>query len=154
MIGEDMTDARLRIISLGLSIIGALDSTYLSWVKVTHREAFCGGSGECATVANSSYSEIFGIPIAFLGLAAYLAIIALHLLEPVSDFWKHNVPLLIFGMTLAGTIYSAYLTFLEIWVIYAICPYCVVSAIVMTALLVVALIRVWRGQTEFNPIGT
>jgi uncharacterized membrane protein len=149
-----MTDARYRMISIVLSLIGALDSAYLTWVKITHQEAFCGGSGECATVANSPYSEIFGIPIAILGLGAYLVIIGLHILESRSKLWLQNAPLLIFGMTLAGTIYSAYLTYLEIWVIYAICPYCVLSAVVMTLLMIIALIRFWRGQSEFNPIGT
>lgn len=149
-----MTDARLRLTSIVLSLIGALDSAYLSWVKVSHQEAFCGGSGECATVANSPYSEIFGIPIAFLGLAAYLVIVGLHIFERRAEFWAQNAPLLIFGITLAGTIYSAYLTYLEIWVIYAICPYCVISAVIMALLMIIALIRFWRGQTDFNPIGT
>jgi len=102
---------------------------------------YCGGSGECETVANSPYAEIAGIPIAFIGLAGYVGILACVYLEARSSFWQQNSPLIIFGMTLAGTLYSAYLTYVEIAVIHAICPYCVVSAILMTLLFVIAIIR-------------
>jgi uncharacterized membrane protein len=138
-------DRKLRLTAYILAGIGLLDSLYLTWVEATHSEAFCGGSGDCATVANSPYSEIAGIPIALLGMGAYLLIIALLYLETRGGFWKSYSPLIIFGLSLAGVIYSAYLTFLEIWVIKAICPYCVVSAIVMLLLLVISIVRLVRG---------
>jgi uncharacterized membrane protein len=143
-----MNNLRLRIISVILAVIGLIDSIYLSWEKIFHVEVFCGGSGECQTVANSPYSEIAGIPIAFLGVGVYIVIIALLYLEGRGTFWQQNSPLIIFGLTLAGTIYSIYLTYLEIAVIYAICPYCVISAIVMTLLFIVAIIRLFRDSAE------
>jgi len=145
-------DKRLRLLSYILAGIGLIDSIYLSWVDLTHTQAFCGGSGDCQTVANSPYSEIAGIPIAFLGIGGYLAIIALLFLETRSQFWSQNSPLIIFGITLAGTLYSAYLTYLELAVIHAICPYCVVSAIMMTLLLIIAIVRLMNQDTETNPI--
>jgi uncharacterized membrane protein len=143
-----MNNLRLRIISVILAVIGLIDSIYLSWEKIFHVEVFCGGSGDCQTVANSPYSEISGIPIAFLGVGVYIVIIALLYLEGRGTFWQQNSPLIIFGLTLTGTIYSIYLTYLEIAVIYAICPYCVISAVVMTLLFIVAIIRLFRDSAE------
>lgn len=143
-----MKDQTLRIISFILAVVGVIDSAYLSWVKIIHAEVYCGGSGNCQTVANSPYSEVAGIPIAIFGLAAYLLIIGLLFLEGRGKFWQQNSPLIIFGVTLAGTIYSIYLTYIEVAVIYAICPYCVVSAIVMALLLIVAIIRLVRENPE------
>ena len=143
-----MNNQRLRIISVILSVIGLIDSIYLSWEKIFHINIFCGGSGDCQTVAKSPYSGIAGIPIAFLGVGVYLVILALLYLEGRGTFWRQNSPLIIFGITLAGTIYSIYLTYLEIAVIYAICPYCVISAVVMTLLFIVAIIRLIRDSSE------
>jgi len=141
-------DKNLRLISYILATIGLIDSAYLTWVKISHTEVFCGTSGECQTVSNSSYAEIARIPIALLGMGAYLVLIILLYLEQQQGFWSANVPLIIFGITLAGTLYSAYLTYIEVAVLYAICPYCVLSAIVMVLLLIVAIIRLVRGSPE------
>jgi uncharacterized membrane protein len=140
--------------SYALAAIGVIDSAYLTWVKITHTEVFCGTSGECQTVANSAYAEIAGIPIALFGMGAYLAIIVLIYLENRQGFWSHNSTLMIFGITLAGTLYSAYLTYIEIAVLKAICPYCVVSAIVMLLLFLIAIIRLVRSSPEPETIQT
>ena len=134
-------DKKLRIGSAVVSLIGFLDSLYLSWLEFTHREAFCGGSGDCETVANSPYSDIAGIPIAVLGIGAYLVILGLLYLERRGDFWREYTPLIIFGISLVGVIYSIYLTYIEIAVIYAICPYCVLSAIAMLLIFVMSIAR-------------
>ena len=147
-----ITDTKLRTSAFVVSIIGAIDSLYLSWVKITHSQAFCGTSGQCETVNNSPYSEIGGVPIAYLGLGAYLVVIGLLYLEKREGFWRDNSQLLVFGISLVGVIYSAYLTYLEIAVIYAICPYCVVSAIMMLFLLIISIIRLVQFQTTLNPV--
>lgn len=139
---------KLRITSFIIAAIGLLDSLYLSYSKLSHTEVYCAGSGNCQTVNSSVYSEIAGIPIAFLGVAAYLIILALLFMEGQGDFWKENSPLIIFGMTLAGTLYSIYLTYIEIAVLKAICPYCVVSAIAQALLLIVAVVRLFRPMPE------
>jgi uncharacterized membrane protein len=146
------TDSKLRRSALIVAGIGILDSLYLSYVKIANSQVYCGTSGQCETVSNSRYSEISGIPIAYLGLGAYLVILALLILESRSPFWKENSPLALFGITLVGVIYSAYLTYIEIAVLHAICPYCVVSAIVMTLLFIIAIIRLVQVQTGTKPI--
>jgi len=142
------TYEKLRNISFIVAAIGALDALYLSWVKLAHTQVFCAGSGNCETVNSSSYAEISGIPIAWLGFGAYLVILLLLYLERRGGFWSENGTLLIFGITLAGTLYSAYLTFIELEVIKAICPYCVLSAIAMVLLLIITIIRLMQGQTK------
>ena len=144
------TDKIIRWSMIVIAGIGLLDSFYLSWVKLTHREALCGGSGDCQTVANSPYSEIAGIPIALLGFGAYLVIIGILLLENRVSFLREYSSMILFGITLAGVLYSIYLTYIEIAVIYAICPYCVVSAIVMLLLFVLSIIRMFRN--DITPI--
>jgi uncharacterized membrane protein len=147
-------DKNLRLFSYILAAIGLIDSAYLTWVKISHTEVYCGTSGECQTVSNSPYAEIAGIPIALFGMGAYIAIILLLYLERQKGFWSANAPLIIFGITLAGTLYSAYLTYIEVAVLFAICPYCVVSAIVMVLLLIIAIIRLVRGTPEPETIHT
>ena len=145
-------DVKFHRIALIAAIIGALDSLYLSWVKIINSQVFCGTSGQCETVNNSRYSEISGIPIAYLGLGAYLVILAFLYIETRSSFWKENSPLAIFGISLVGVIYSAYLTYIEIAVLHAICPYCVVSALVMLCLFIISIFRLLQVQTGSKPI--
>jgi uncharacterized membrane protein len=146
------TDEKLRRLALIVAIIGLLDSLYLSWVKIANSQVYCGTSGQCETVNNSQYAEIAGIPIAYLGFGAYLVIMGLLLLETRSPFLRENSPLALFGISLVGVIYSAFLTYIEIAVLHAICPYCVVSAIAMVLLFIIAILRLLQVQAGSKPI--
>lgn len=132
----------LRWISFGLAILGLIDASYLTWVKLTDRPVACiVGLGNCNTVSQSVYSTWNGIPIALIGALSYLAILLLLFFEDKLDFFHENSPLLVLGLCLIGFIYSIYLTYLELAVIKAICPYCVASATLITILLIMAIIR-------------
>ena len=124
-----------------LALLGLVDSIYLSWIKLANQVASCGPVGDCETVNNSRYAVVGGVPIAVIGAAGYLLIMALLLLDRRGGSEKEAVRFALFGVTLAGTVYSAYLTYLELYVLRAICPYCVVSALVMAGLFVLSLIR-------------
>ncbi|MCJ7569061.1 MAG: vitamin K epoxide reductase family protein [Anaerolineales bacterium] len=132
------------LVSVLLVLTGAVDSAYLAFLKFTGTVAACSNIGDCEAVNNSKYAEIGGIPLALLGLLGYLAILAFLVLETRFPSWKEGLHLSIFGFTLAGTIYSAYLTYIEIAVLHAICPYCVVSAVVMLLLFVISIMRLRR----------
>jgi uncharacterized membrane protein len=136
---------RLRLASLVCAGLGALVAGYLTYIKLAHVEAICRGVGDCEAVNSSGYSQIAGFPIATLGLGAYLAILALLALEPRFSTAREYAPLAIFGLALTGTLYSAYLTYVELFVIHAICPYCVTSAVLITGLLILAVVRLVRG---------
>lgn len=121
-----------RQLALIFSGIGLCVSLYLVSVKVFPSTPYCFGVGDCEAVNTSSYSEILGIPIALLGALAYAAILASLILETKTPLLRRWGPLFEFGLALAGTLYSAYLTYIEVAVITKICPYCVTSAIAIT----------------------
>ena len=124
-----------------LSILGAIDSLYLLIYKLTGNNQMCLGNGGCHNVNFSSYSEIYGIPVSALGLAAYIAIVVVILLERHLSLAEENGPLVVFGMSLVGVAFSAYLTYLEFYIIHSVCPFCVASAIIITLIFVLAIIR-------------
>jgi uncharacterized membrane protein len=101
----------------------------------------CLGAGGCHNVNFSPYSEIGGIPVSVFGMAAYLVIAGILLLEPRLMIAQENGSLVIFGISLAGVAFSAYLTWLEIYVIHAICPFCVASAVIISLIFILAIIR-------------
>jgi uncharacterized membrane protein len=117
---------------LGLGVAG-----YLAQVETQHVAATCGPVGDCNTVHQSPYAWLFGlIPIGVLGLLGYAAI----LIACAVARFGHGLlaglawPALL-AMTLFGTLFSIYLTFLEPFVIGATCTWCLISAVLMTALL-------------------
>ncbi|MFN3742050.1 MAG: vitamin K epoxide reductase family protein [Anaerolineales bacterium] len=135
---------KFSLASALLAWIGLIDSAYLTWVKLAHQEAKCNfGLGDCYTVNTSRYSEIYGIPIALLGVLAYLAILLLLVFEHRHPFLEEYAPLAVFGISLAGTLYSAYLSYIEAAVLHAWCPYCVLSAIAITAIFLLSLPRLF-----------
>lgn len=137
----------LRRTMMYLAAAGLIDAIYLTFLKLLNQKSLClQGVGDCWSVNTSKYSEFMGIPVSILGASAYLLILILLLLEAKGTFWKENSKLFVFGLTLAGVIYSAYLTYLEIAVIKAICPFCVLSAILMAVLFGLATTRLVKTQ--------
>lgn len=129
---------RFKYIYIGLSVLGLLDSIYLSWLKLTNNTAMCANIGDCDAVNSSVYAEIYGIPIAILGALAYLMIIGVVLFG--ERIFGESDGLILFGLSLVGFLYSAYLTYIEVAVIHAICPYCVVSALLISTIFVLSII--------------
>ncbi len=140
-ISVDKSDRGLVWAMIALSILGAADSLYLFIYKLTGASQMCLGNGGCHDVNFSPYAEIYGVPLSVIGLVAYIVMAAMLLLEPRIRLLKENNPLLLFGMTLIGVAFSAYLTYLELYVIHAVCPFCVTSAIVITLMFILAIIR-------------
>ena len=130
-----------------LALLGIGISGYLTYVKFNHKIAVCLGLGDCEIVQTSRYSEILGIPIALLGLGLYAALLVAWAWGRRPDAWlADQVPWVLFGLSLAGTLFSAYLTYLEVFVIRAICPWCVASAAVVTVLCVLTARDVFTNQ--------
>ncbi len=125
-----------------LALVGLFVALYL-WL---HALGFggaikCGASGGCETVQTSQWAVFLGLPVAFYGVVGYLAIlvVAIVALRPVAlsqPRWSKSLVLLAtvgFGFTL-------YLTYLELFVIHAICRWCIGSAVIITAIWVVSLL--------------
>ncbi len=141
-------DKRLYQASIFLAVIGLLVSLYMTIYKVTDNDAMCLGSGDCATVNASRYSEVYGIPVALFGVLGYGAILGLNLVENRTEFLRHNAILFAFGLALAGFLFTLYLIYVEFAWIKALCPFCIVSQITMTILFIVSVIRLIR-QPQF-----
>ena len=124
-----MSPARLRIAALVLALAGVAVAGYLTWIHYGEIDPVCvGGGGGCERVQASEYSEVAGVPVALLGLVTYAAITALLLLP------RSRGVLPAAGVALVAFAFSAYLTYLELFVIDAICQWCVASAVIATAL--------------------
>jgi uncharacterized membrane protein len=124
-----------------LALVGLFVALYL-WL---HALGFGGplkcGTGACETVQTSQYAVLFGVPVAFYGVVGYLAIliVALVALRPAALLepkWNR----LLVGLATVGVLFTAYLTYLELFVIHAICRWCVGSAGVITATWIVTLL--------------
>ncbi len=122
-----------------LAVAGAGISAYLTWSYVQGTAPVCvGGSGGCETVQTSRYADILGIPVASLGLLAYAGLLGSALIR------GERAALFGLPIALVGTLFSAYLTYLEIFVIKAFCQWCVASAALMVACLLLTALRVGR----------
>jgi uncharacterized membrane protein len=100
--------------------------------------------GDCKTVQESEYAEVWGIPIALFGLGMYLVVLALGIARWRRPDWHVPATLTAFGLALSGALYAAYLTYLELAVIEAICQWCVASAVLTVVILIAEGIGVWR----------
>jgi uncharacterized membrane protein/thiol-disulfide isomerase/thioredoxin len=132
-----------------LSLVGLAIASYLAYVEITHIEAVCGPIGECNIVQTSSYALMLGIPVAVWGVLHYLAIGALWVGQRCqSRRWGNLTTLGLLGLTIFGVIFSIYLTCLELFVVRAVCTWCLGSAVTTTILmlLVVRPVRSVRGK--------
>jgi len=119
-----------------LITIGLLVAGYMTYVETQQVEAVCGPLGDCNTVQQSSYARLFGLlPIGVLGILGYLLILFAWLVKTFGNEKNRRLAILsLRGLTLFGTLFSIYLTFLEPFVIGATCAWCLTSAVLMTAL--------------------
>jgi len=129
----------LRIGLVAVALCGLAVSAYLTYERAAGRAPACVVGSGCATVQSSEYSELAGIPVAVLGLVAYGALLVAALLP--------GVPGRALGLFTAvvGVGFSAWLTYAELFLIEAVCAWCVTSAILMVAALVLALARLARA---------
>jgi uncharacterized membrane protein len=124
-----------------LALIGLVDSIYLSYIKLANQAASCAIFGGCEAVNNSRFAAVGGVPVAVIGAAGYLLILVLLYLDRPGAGGSEAVRFAFFGVTLAGTLYSIYLTYIEFFVLEAVCPFCVLSAVAMVGLFVISLVR-------------
>src|SRR5262245_58925501 len=150
------SERALRLAAAVIATVGIGVATYITIADSGGGAPTClaGGHG-CATVANSSYSHIAGINVSVFGIVGYVLLLAAAGIP--GDPGRFGGLLL----ALVGFGFSAYLTYLELFVIDAICQWCVASAVLMTLLLVANAARAFaytgaelaaRASTSVDPL--
>ena len=144
------------IIIIFLSLLGILDASYLTYehfqdtfppCKLPHF-LFLAKFNDCGQVLNSPYAQIGPIPTAALGIAFYTTVMIITLLTLYNSTKYFNLTktiLLLLGIS--GIITSAILVYLQLFVIHAICPYCMLSAFTTLAIFLTVII-IHRLPTE------
>lgn len=123
-----------------LILIGMGVAAYLSYVETQSVEALCGPVGDCNTVQQSPYATLFGVlPVGVLGLLGYLGMFAAWLARNVFPAVEKPADIVFFGMAFFAVLFSLYLTYLEPFVIRAVCIWCLTSAVLVTLLLLLGL---------------
>ena len=129
-----MSEGRIRGAIAGLALLGAGIAAYLTYVRATGGAVVCA-TGGCEKVQSSSYSEVLGVPVAVIGLAGYLFLGATALVAGEATAAAGA------ALALAGFAFSVYLIYVQLFVIDAICLWCLASDGVMTLLLTATLLR-------------
>ena len=126
-----MSDRALRVAAGCVALAGMAVAGYLTWVHYDAGALVCVAGGGCETVQQSSYAELAGIPVALLGLLGYAAIFALVLWDtPTARLGA--AALAVFGLA-----FSVYLIVLQLFVIDAVCVWCLANDVLIAPALAV-----------------
>ena len=137
-----------------LALAGMGISAYLTYIHYSGVPVYCTGAGGCHVVQSSEYATLLGVPVALFGFVLYAAILGAAFAGILGSGWLADAaPALIFGMALSGVGYSGYLTWLEVYRIYAICAWCVASASLLAAIFLIDSAEVvvsgrWRAEYD------
>jgi len=139
-----------RMTAALLSLAGLFVSAYLYLYKIGRIGSLACGTGGCETVQLSPWSRFAGVEVSLIGLIGYagLLVVSLVALQPA---WarRRGPATVIAALAGVGVLFTAYLTFLELFVIHAICRWCIGSAVIILAIFVLALMdrqRLVPGQ--------
>jgi uncharacterized membrane protein len=135
-----VSDRLLRVALIVVSAAGIAVAGYLTYIHYKPAALICTVGGGCETVQDSKYAVLAGIPIAIFGLAAWIAAFVLTL-------WNTDMArTLTAALALAALAFAAYLVILQLFVIDAICIWCMANDVVLIPLFVVlALGRLWTA---------
>lgn len=127
-----MSDRVLRLAVAFVALGGIAVAGYLTWVHYAGESAVCPiGGGGCETVQESEYAELAGVPVALLGLLAYVTILALVAWDtPIAQ-------LAAAALSLTGLLFSGYLLVVQLFVIDAVCIWCLANDVVIAPALAV-----------------
>jgi uncharacterized membrane protein len=135
-----------------VALCGLFVALYLTLYKLGYIGTLACAVGSCETVQTSKWATFLGFPVGAWGVAYYLGVFLIAVIG-LRPSLTENVGLsqLLAAVTGAGLVFSLWLTYLELFVIDAICMWCVISAILATALFVICLldfreVRAWAEQ--------
>lgn len=127
---------------IAATFIGLADTLFLAYEKIQGVVPGCVILKGCGEVLTSPYSEVFGVPLAFIGLVYYVYMLALAILLAIDPYSKGlRLGMLVYATI--GLLFSIYFEGLQYFVIGAMCQYCAISA-AATAILFGLSIWHWR----------
>jgi uncharacterized membrane protein len=126
-----VTDRSLRTAASIVAIAGLVVAGYLTWAHFDDAALVCVAGGGCETVQESEYAEIAGIPVAALGLMAYAIVLGLVAWDTPGARLGAAM------LALVGLLFSMYLLVLQMFVIDALCIWCLANDVVIAPLLAV-----------------
>ena len=124
-----MSGRTLRLATALVALAGAGVAGYLTWAHYAGSQVVCVVGGGCETVQESEYAEIAGVPVALLGLVAYVALLGLVAWD------TEGARVAAATLAFVGLLFSLYLLALQLFVIDAICVWCLANDIVVAPLL-------------------
>lgn len=132
-----------------LDITGLAIAGYLSIVELQGELPFCGPLKGCEQVALSEYARVGGIPIAVFGVVLSISLFVLAL----AWMWSDRIELLAahYGLSLIGVVFEVWFTYLELFVIGAVCVWCATYGLSLLARFAVAL-WAWRRRARYSPV--
>jgi uncharacterized membrane protein len=137
-----VNDKLLRVGLLLVSAVGIGVASYLTYVHYQPGALICTGSGGCEAVQDSKYAVLAGVPVAVLGASAWIVILVLTI-------WNSELARTVTAAIALGALgFVAYLVILQLFVIDAICAWCMANDILLVPVLaVLALLRL-RASTS------
>ena len=124
-----------------LSLVGILIALYLTLYKVGVIGTLTCTVGSCETVNTSRWATFLGLPVAAWGLAAYVALFTLSMAGTGDRYaGSRTLSWLLVGIAGWSVLFSAWLTYIELFVIHAICIWCVASAVILVVILVASVV--------------
>jgi uncharacterized membrane protein len=124
-----------------MSLVGVFVSAYLYLYKLGRIGTLACGTGGCETVQASQWSRFLGVEVALIGLVGYALLFGVSLLALRPSAARQAWPTgLLAGLAGGGVLFTLYLTYLELFVIHAICRWCVGSAVIILSTFILALL--------------
>ncbi len=142
--------AAWMLVSAALIVAMIAVAAYLTYVHYQPRALVCAVDGGCHTVQNSRYAMLGPVPVAALGLALSVALLALSALRWFRPALAPFVSIAMVGLLVGAVVYYGYLTHIELNVLDAICQWCVLSATLTADLLITEGVGVWRQLGEIE----
>ena len=125
------------MIVAALALAGVFLAVYLLLYKLGMIGELTCSVGSCEKVNTSKWATFLGLPVAAWGVGWYIAMFVLAVVATGDRYWDSpQVSLLMLGVAGVGLLFSTYLTYLELYVIHAICQWCVVSAVIVLVIFV------------------
>ena len=138
-----------RMLVALVALAGVFVASYLTLYKLGYIGTLACAVGSCETVQTSKWATFLGVPVGAWGVGYYIGVLALAIVGLTARFAdSRRLSEILLGVTAFGLVFSLWLTYLELFVIHAICQWCVVSAILATILFVLS----WLDFREISAL--